>query len=341
MTNGSAADAPLSKDSLFPPGSPGTPGYKGGWDNIEEKADEPELDATPDGAEDDEDKASADAHDEAEVEGDDEATDGSPGKLTAKEFAKQAGWALEEFYRDVLVQFNGADVSLSDALNEAQTLKQTHDALSRERDELREKLAQASSQGPVSMQDPELTELGIKLKWMQQALADPSWAQLPPEEANSQRLNLMSQIEATKAEIATKQTEVHGKWQEQAAKSREALSKQIRSKIPEWNNPVVLNADMQANLDFMAQYGYNGNDTSWCSDARLVQVVNDARKALAKAKKIEKGAKVVNKVSRKTLGAGARGGPEGPASLSDSKRKISEASGRENKQKARLTVPLG
>lgn len=341
MADSPTSDATLTREALFPPGSPGTPEYKGGWDNIEELADEPapSTDDEPDGAPGNDVQADAQ---EDEPESGDQAPDEVSSKITAKDFAKAAGWSLEEFYRDVLVKVNGEDIPLSDVLNEYPTLHSAREALSRERDELQGKLNQAAVQPTQAMpQMPEeISEKLFEAKMCERALAEGNWQGMDSGQASQQQISLMTRAQTLRNEANELVVKHHQEVQAGFQKLRDEADKQVRQLIPEWADSRVRAQDERANRDFVQAWGFRPEEYDNSADPRMRRMVQAFRQLSAKVKKVETKAKQVRKVS-KTVSAGARQGLNERVSLDDAKRKINEAQGASNKQKARLTVPLG
>lgn len=342
MADSVTAEAPVTRADLFPPGSPGTPEYKGGWELVDDEAERSasDDDESPKGADSD-DEVQAEVH-EDESESGDETTEVSSDTMRAYDFAKQAGWKLDEFYAGVTVPIDGSEVTLSQVIDDAKSLRGVNEALSRERDELQGKLNQAAAQPTQAMpQMPEeISEKLFEAKMCERALAEGNWQGMDSGQASQQQISLMTRAQTLRNEANELRMKHHQEVQAGFQKLRDEADKQVRQLIPEWADSRVRAQDERANRDFVQAWGFRPEEYDNSPDPRMRRMVQAFRQLSAKVKKVETKAKQVRKVS-KTVSAGARQGLNERVSLDDAKRKINEAQGTSNKQKMRLTVPLG
>lgn len=340
MADTPAAEAPPSRESLFPPGSPGTPEYNGTWDNIEDVTEASQTDQPSEATDVDDGEVQTEGH-EDEPESGDETSEATSETMRAYDFAKQAGWKLDDFYAGVTVPIDGSEVTLSKVIDDAKSLRSTNDALSRERDELQSRLNQASTSMPAAMPpvSPEVQKLLVQAELHEQALLEGNWQGMDSGDASQQQIFLMTKANQLRAEAQQKALEHQAKMQEQFAKVREEAEKQVRQLIPAWSDSKVRTQDERANRDFVKNFGFKPEEYDNALDPRMRHLVNFARQQASQVEKVKTKAKAVRKVS-KVLPPGSRQG-EQRVSLEDSKRKISDAKSQSEKQRLRLTLPLG
>ena len=330
------ADAPLpngqsiTKESLFPEG----------WEKQYED-DVPTEDETTDESADLEeaDEVLADGE-EDESETEDETPDEASGTMRAVEFAKAAGWKLEEFYNGVTVPINGQDVPLGKALNDAQATHQSLSAVSRERDELREKLNQQVTTPAMGPHDPEALKLQTQADLLRDALQQTDWSQIDRGEAAFQMQQANSRILDLERQAQTKQSEHMAKLQGEMQRVQAEADKQIRSLMPEWSDGQVQSREWQGVKDMASRYGLKAQELDGILDPRIKHMLRDASKAMGHVETIRKKAKQVRKVG-KTLSPGSRQSQPGRGSLKETARKIREAGSREEKFDLRLSQDLG
>ena len=332
------AEAPstdgVTKESLFPEGwEKQLEGDAPADDETQAKPEDESTDLNEEG------EALADGE-KGESEGEDETPDEGSDTMRAVEFAKAAGWKLEEFYAGVTVPINGQDVPLGQALNDAKALHESNASLSRERDALKERLDQQGTQVPMGPVDPEAQKLAIRAELLREEFGKVDWSQMERGDAAFQMNQINTAISDLERQAQTKQSEHMAKLQSEMAKVREESDRQIRARITEWNDPQVMSSDWSGVKDMLSQYGVTGDQVDSITDARIRHFLRDAYKARSQVETIRKKAKTVRKVGR-TLSPGSRPAQAGPGSLKDAKRKIREARTREDALDTRLNVDLG
>ena len=328
----SAADAPMTRESLM------------NWDNIEEVTDAPQPDAklSPDGADDDGLQDVADEQPEDDVESEDQPTDESADAMRLYEFAKRAGWKLDEFYDGVTIPVNGEEVKIGEAINSIDQHSSQVNSLSQERDALQERLNQTATQGPAAMPpiDPEAQKAALLAELYQDQLADPNaWQGVDPGVASQQQIQLMNMVQKLTREAQTKQAEHQQKLSQSYQEARDEADRQVRGIIKEWADPKVRARDEQANRDFVREFGYKAEEYDAVIDPRMKHLVQAARLSMGKVKKVESKAREIRKVP-KTLAPGARATLNEKTDLKTVKQRIGEAKTRDERQKLRLTMPL-
>lgn len=246
-------------------------------------------------------------------------------RMNLKDFAEQAGWSLEEFYRDLYRVEDGQEVSVSQAFDERKQLKQANDALLRERQELQEKVNQGSVTVPQKGISPEAQQLMTQAQIYQQQLTQADWSNVDPAIAANQKLDLQMAAQQLVMQAQAKQQEYEAEQQKQLKAAYEEADRQTRSRIPEWNDAKVREADFQRIKDNAASYGIRSEEIETIVDPRYRHWLRDLVKAKADVTRIEQGAKKIRKVS-KTLGSGARVPQKtGKSTLKDVSRELSKA----------------
>lgn len=278
---------------------------------------------------------------EQETKEESEAVPGESGKVSAKEFAKAAGWSLEELYRDVYVERNGEEVSLSQAWDDYDNLRASHEALQQERHELQAKVERASTAQPhASPVSPEAQQLAMQAKQYQQALMTPElWAGKDPATAANEKMDYQIQAGHLMQQAQAKQQEWMQARQVEYDKAMSEADKQTRKLIPEWSSPQVKAKEMAAIKDMASGYGFEEAEVDR-ADPRMRKLLRDAWQAMGKVKQVTEGAKTVRKVARPTLPGGARPGGDGKPKLENVSQRIKDAKTRAEKQRMRLTMPL-
>ena len=263
-------------------------------------------------------------------------------RMNLKDFAEQAGWSLEEFYRDLYRVEDGQEVSVSQAFDERKQLKQANDALLRERQELQEKVNQGSVTVPQKGISPEAQALMTQAQIYQQQLTQADWSNVDPAVAANQKLDLQMAAQQLVMQAQAKQQEYEAEQQKQLKAAYEEADRQTRSRIPEWNDAKVREADFQRIKDNAASYGIRSEEIETIVDPRYRHWLRDLVKAKADVTRIEQGAKKIRKVS-KTLGSGARVPQKtGKPTLKDVSQQLKQARAdgrtREDVRKMRLNM---
>ena len=314
---------PLTREDLFPKG------------NSETEESQKELF--------EDDKAEAASEDLAEVQEQDEqgeeGQEAGLGRMKLKDFLSAAGVSMEEFYRDVYVDKDGKEVSISAAWDDRDNLRTAHEALLRERTELQERLNQAAVQAPPQGISPEAQALMSQVQIYQTALTQTDWSQVDPATAANQKLDLQMAIQQLQQQAQTKQIEYQAQQQDQFVKAQAEAERQIRAKIPEWSDSAVLETERRGIADMLSSYGLQPQEIEAIYDPRVWHMLRDAWKARASQARISEGAKKIRKVS-KTLGVGSRGASDKKLTPEQVRKAISKAKSREEKQKLRLSMPL-
>ena len=313
-----SSSTPITREDLFP-----------------EQAEEPkeELSAEEETAVED----LAEVQDEEEQSGD--VSEAGLGKMRLKDFLSAAGVSMEEFYRDVYVDKDGKEVSVSAAWDERDALRQAHDALLRERTELHERLNQAAVATPQTGISPEAQALMSQAQIYQTALTSTDWSQVDPGTAANQKMDLQLAIQQLQQQAQAKQVEYESGQQEQLAKAQAEADRQIRAKIPEWSDTAILETEKRGIADMLSSYGLQPQEIQAIYDPRVWHMLRDAWKAKTSQARISEGAKKIRKVS-KTLSAGSRGAPDRKMSPTDVRKAIGKAKTREERQRLRLSLPL-
>ena len=320
---------PITKESLFPEG----------WEKQYED-DVPTEETSDESADLEEESEVLADGEEDESETEDETPDEASGTMRAVEFAKAAGWKLEEFYQGVTVPINGQDVPLGQALNDAQVTQQSLSAVSRERDELREKLNQQATTPMMGPHDPEALKLQTQADLLRDALQQTDWSQIDRGEAAFQMQQANSRILDLERQAQTKQTEHMAKLQADYTRVQTEADKQIRTLMPEWADGQVQAREWGSVKDMASRYGLKPQEIDGILDPRIKHMLRDASKAMGHVETIRKKAKAVRKVG-KTLSPGSRQSQPGRGSLKDTARKIREAGSREEALDLRLSQDLG
>lgn len=334
------AEGPITRESLQPPSMGGTQAQARPEAVTEEVVAE-EV-AT--------EEALAEAQDTEQAQEAEEVQEAVLGRMRLNEFLDAAGVSMEEFYRDVVVDRDGKEVSVSQAWDDYKSVKDANDALLRERHELQEKVQQSAAQMPMAQQSPEAMALmsqaqvyRTQLQGLMQAeqndqnlLNDPSVA--------SQKVNLDFAIRQLEQQAAVKQNEHMQGYQQQVQKAINERDVQTRSRIKEWNDPAIVQAEWTAISDMLRSYGIEDTNISGYSP-NVRHLLRDTMLARNAEKRIIEGAKKVRKLSKKTLSAGSRS-PSKSATpdLGKVKHDISEArkagKTRAEIQRMRLNMPL-
>ena len=261
------------------------------------------------------------------------------GKLTVGQVTKGMGWSHEEFFNDILLNVDGEQKTISSLVDESRAVKESQEALLRERQALQERLNQTAATPPPNQGvSPEAQALMSQAQIYQQVLASTDWTTMDPGSAASQKVDLQMAIGQLQQQAQAKQLEYQQDVQTQIGQAMAEAERQVRALIPEWSDASVMNTERKAIVDMLRSYRLGDEEVATIYDPRIWRLLRDANKALMTGKRIAEGAKKVRKVG-KTLGAGSRA-PEGKPSPEQLKRKMKNAKSREARQALRLQMPL-
>ena len=333
----------LTKDSLVMPGTPA-------WNEHIKQPEEAASEAEP--AEEQEEAAEevlAEAQDDEEqVAEETPEHEGVFERRTIGDFAKQAGITQEEFYRDIYRMENGKEVSVSQAFDERKALQEANDALLRERAELKEKVTQASTQASTQRISPEAEALMREAELKVLAIQQTDWSTWDEGKAANTKLDLQLQAQTLARQAEQKQAEHNEKLQQEWHRAVQEADREVRSRIPEWNDEKTYRQDWQGIRDMAATYGITAAEIDQVHDYRWRQLFRDALQAKAKEARISKGVKTVRKIGRTAKAAmpsNSRGHPQPKPTLEDARNALSEARKRgaslEEINALRLRIPLG
>ncbi len=342
----------LTKESLFPPGVKQEliPPWKQEEQKMTDASSEAPSEETeetaeaPDAAAEAQDTSEADEQitdEEQELQQSDETAD----SMRLYDFAKQAGWKLDEFYSGVTVPIDGQDVPIGQALNDIKSVREANEALLRERQELREKAQKSAAEMPVAQQSPDAMALMAQAQMYRQQLQGIMQAeQNDPNLVNdpgvaSQKVNIDYTIRSLEQQAAQKQMEYDKGLQEQIRKTFEERDMQTRARIKEWNDPNVRQAEWTAISDELKADGVDNVDINQVPP-NMRAFLRRAWRAIAAEKRIKEGPKTIRKVG-KVLPASARVSHVKPkpdrTALSQ---KIRDTKNPEEAMKLRLTAEL-
>jgi len=178
-------------------------------------------------------------------------------KLRAKDFADQAGWTLEEFYRDVTVPTDDGEVTLSEVVDGYKSLRTENEDLRNERQQLEAKATQATPQ--AQQYDPEAAALWQEAQTMRKAyntlLEDGTLDGMDAGEASKLERKYRYEIEKRES-TATQKQAVH--VQELEKSQREYLGNvkaQQRKDIPEWRSDKIRSEETDAISSYLTSEG--------------------------------------------------------------------------------------
>ena len=178
-------------------------------------------------------------------------------KLRAKDFADQAGWSLEEFYRDVTVPTDEGEVTLSEVVDGYKSLRQENESLRQERQELEAKATQAPQ--PMQQYAPEAVELIKEVDILQRQYdaiqQDGTLDNMDAGEALKLERKYRYEIERRQRAAQEKQREHMGKLDAEAKEYMAEVEKQIRSNIPEWRSQKVRSEETEAISAYLSSEG--------------------------------------------------------------------------------------
>lgn len=294
----------MTKESLFPEGLPDSVERARNFRDHRREAAKVELPELADGEGETDNLAEAQETDEQDQEAE-EAQEAALGRMRLKDFLNAAGVSMEEFYRDVVVERDGAEVPVSAAWDDYKSLQEANDALLRERVELQEKVNRSATQ----MQQPGISQeaqmLANRAQIKLQQIAETDWSQIDPGQAANLKIDLRAQADQLWAQAQQKQAEHHEKQQQEVRKVLEEADRQVRAAIPEWNDSAVRAADWRAIGDMLSGYGIGQQEIDSVIDPRWRRFFRDALQSKAQTARITQGAKKIRKVG-KTLSPGSR-----------------------------------
>ena len=287
----------------------------------------------------------AEAQDETEqAEAAEDAQEVALGRMRLNDFLDAVGLTMEEFYRDIVVDRDGKEVSVSKAWDDYKTVAEANSALLRERSELQERLNQASTQMPTQQVDPEAQNLANQAQMKLQAIEATDWSQWEPGAAANAKLDLQMQAQQLWTQAQQKQAHHEQETQVRMRKALEEADRQTRSLMPEWNDLNVARSEWRGVADMANHYGIGQQEIDAIVDPRWRHLLRDMTRANAQTKRIAAGAKKLNKIG-KTMGAGSRGSIERKKpTLRDAKQALADAkkagASRQEIERMRLNVEL-
>ena len=318
----------LTREELFPEG----------WNKSEPEKASP-VDTSDEQPEDDTEEQLAEAQDEERTE--EPEPERSNGHMRLNRFFKEAGWELNDAYHSLMVERDGKEISISQALDEGKALQAAHDALLRERQALQEQLNQQATTLPTQGVSPEAQALMSQAQIYNQALTTTDWSQIDPGQAANQKMDLQLEIQRLQGQASAKQLEYQNELADKIAKARSEADRQTRARIPEWSDGMVMQSERRAIADMMNAYGLTQAEVETIVDPRVWHMLRDAQKAMADGKRIAEGAKKVRKVS-KTLAAGNRSTQPKrkltPEQMREQIKRAQEKGGKQGAQAARLAM---
>lgn len=212
---------------------------------------------------------------------------------------------MEDFYRDVTIDRDGAEVSVSQAWDDYRTLKDANDTLLRERAELVEKANQAATRVMQPGVSPEAQSLANQAQMKLQQIHETDWSQVDPGMAANMKFDLQAQAQQLWRQAEAKQAEHQQALHVEATKAMEEADRLTRAAIPEWNDPSVRSTEWRAIGDMLRPYGIQPQEVDTVVDPRWRRFFRDALKTNARQARIKQGVRKVQKVG-KTLSPGAR-----------------------------------
>lgn len=317
-------DGPITRETLFPEGWEKQLNKPEAAEEVVPEEVQPQEDDSPQlGDESAEDAESLAQAQEGDVQADGDTAEESQQSLdmTVGQFANAAGVTMNDIFS--LRMSDGR--TLSEMVDETGALKKANDALNRERHELQEKVNQGSVMVPQKGVSPEAQALMTQAQIYQQQLTQADWSQVEPAVAANQKMDLQLAAQQLVMQAQAKQQEYEAEQQKQLRMAYEEADRQTRSRIPEWNDAKVREADFQRIKDNAASYGIRAEEIETIVDPRYRHWLRDLVKAKADVTRIEQGAKKIRKVS-KTLGSGARVPQKtGKPSLKDVSQQLKQA----------------
>lgn len=326
----------MTRESLLP----------SGWDKPRPKQPEPAEDVPDSELEEGETETFAESQEDTEQHNESESSpEAVIERMKLNKFLDDAGVSMDEFYRQVYVERDGKEVSVSKAWDDYSELTQANEALLRERGELQEKLNHISTQVPMQDTSPEAEVLARQAEVKLQAIRDTDWSKWEPGAAANAKLDLQMQAQDLWAKAQQKQVEHEQGRRTAVAKAIDEADRQTRSRIPQWNDAKVKEQEWNAVADMAKQYGISRQELDTAISPAWRHMLRDAMVAKAEKERVAKGVKKVRKVGT-MLKSGARSTP-GPkkGSLEGAKETLAKAreSGMTHEElvQMRLKVPLG
>lgn len=257
-----------------------------------------------------------------------ELAEGHSQKLKAKDFADQAGWSLEEFYRDVVVPTDDGEATLSEVVDGYKSLRAENEKLQQERQQLEAKATQASP--PMQQYDPRAVELMTEVQQLQKnydtAMQDGTFDGMEAAEQVNLRMRYKDAIDQRTRAAQQIQGEYGAKYQAWAKDLEVQVDAEIRDKIKEFRNPKV-RAEQTGAMKDMLRSEYGVDDGRWDGmqmDPLSMKLIHDLWSLKAKQAEVQKGVRKVVKVP-KTLKPAARQGKAATRSAGDVGKAISSA----------------
>ena len=234
-------------------------------------------------------------------------------------------------------------MTLSEAIDATDALRQANEALLRERSELQKKADIAATQAPTTDISPEVQALMARAEIFKAALEPANFEGVDAATAANQKFELMQNYNQLVQAAQVKQMEYNQGRAEKMAQAKEEASRQIRSRIPEWSDAATRAQEETQIADLAHAYGYSRQEVEEIlhTDPRGSHMLRDFLQARQKQARIEQGVQKIRKVP-KTLPAQARVEAKKPT-LAEAGAKLRELrnSSRETQQKARLSIDLG
>jgi len=274
---------------------------------------------------------------EGEPEGDGaDQAEGHSQKLKAKDFADQAGWSLEEFYRDVLVPTDDGEATLSDVVDGYKSLRAENEKLQQERQQLEATATQTAQ--PMQQYAPRAVELMTEVQQLQTnydtAVQDGTFDGMDAAESMTLRMRYKDAIDQRTRAAQQVQSEYGQKYQAWAKELEVKVDAEIRDKIKEFRNPKVRAEQTGAMKDMLrSEYGVDeGRWNGMQMDPLSMRLIHDLWSLKAKQAEVEKGVRKVVRVPR-TLKPAARQGKAAVKSVRDVGKAISAAKSRKEQDK--------
>lgn len=226
-----------------------------------------------------------------------------PQKLRAKDFADQAGWTLEEFYRDVLVPTDDGDVTLSEVVDGFKEFRT-------ENESLRQELQAAKDQAPQGVPNQQYSPVAMKLMeraaYLQEGMEKVDWSKYDKVDALTLKDEYREEIGALQRQA---QEEQH-KWQQETDKQlseyKAAFEVQIRKDIPEWRNNTVRSQEVDGITQMLSAAGFKPQAIEYMKlDPVSMSFMRKAWKAISVQESAKREVKKVVKVP-KSLAPDAR-----------------------------------
>lgn len=255
-------------------------------------------------------------------------------KLRAKQFAEQAGWTLEEFYRDVTVPTDEGEATLSEVVDGYKSLRAENETLRQERQALQEKAVQAGV--PMQQYAPEAVQLYQKARYLEEQYQNTDWSKLDRAEALDLKFQLKDEIDKLDKAANAKQGEYARESEERMRTYVAEVDTQLRRDIPQWRNPQQRQTESEGIAAMLAnEYGMDAGRINQilrfdAPSARIVRDLWEARKSKADTKRA---VKKVEKIPR-SMSPGARQEAAKPT-LADIGKQIRQAERTRQGRKAR------